>query len=72
MAEEQANNRVSLRDYLEQRFDALDNRLDRRDAIVGDHETRIRVIEKQSTWKWIAHIAQGVGLGLSSWFGTRP
>jgi len=44
---------------------------ERVDIVIEDHENRLRHIEKQSTWKWVAHVAQGIGLGLSSWFGTR-
>jgi len=42
------NGRVSLRDYIELRFDALDQRLD---TILPDHETRIRSLEKREPWR---------------------
>ena len=42
------NGRVSLRDYLELRFDALDQRLD---DVLPDHEDRIRTLEKREPWR---------------------
>ena len=42
------NGRVSLRDYIELRFDALDQRLD---TILPDHEERIRSLEKREPWR---------------------
>jgi len=45
------NGRVSLREYLELRFDALDERLD---EILPDHETRIRTLEKREPWRSLA------------------
>jgi len=42
------NDSVSLRDYLELRFDALDQRLD---DVLPDHETRIRTLEKREPWR---------------------
>lgn len=43
-----SNGRVSLRDYIEQRFDQLDKRLD---DILPDHEDRIRTLEKREPWR---------------------
>jgi len=45
------NGRVSLREYLELRFDALDERLD---EILPDHEKRIRTLEKREPWRSLA------------------
>jgi len=46
-----SNDRVSVREYLELRFNALDERLD---EILPDHETRIRTLEKREPWRSLA------------------
>ena len=40
-----------MREYLELRFDALDERLD---EILPDHEDRIRALEKREPWRSLA------------------
>jgi hypothetical protein len=54
------NTRVSLRELLESRFDALDDKLDERwrvlDLTVVDHEDRIRALEKQTMPRTIAEL----------------
>ena len=56
------NGRVSIRDYFEFRFDALEETLktDREAAKnkTDDHEDRIRSLEKRITW---SNVIQGVG-----------
>ena len=60
------NGRVSLREFIEQRFDALDDRLDQLD----DHESRLRALEKRDPWRtvieaitaMIAVVATALGL----------
>ena len=58
---EPANHRVPLRDLMEARFDALDQRLDTfcraMGDKVGDHETRIRKMEARNL---LGHVAHGV------------
>ena len=51
------NNRVSLRDYIELRFDSLDKRLD---EILPDHETRIRTLEKREPWRSLAEAGSAI------------
>ena len=78
MTEASQNGRVSLRDLFDQRFTALEKRLDDRDAAqaatlkaicddfqsdIGDHETRLRSLEKQSNWHWIT---QGLSVVLAA------
>jgi len=52
---DETNGRVSLRDYIELRFDALDATLaqDRKaeKEKADDHETRIRTLEKREPWR---------------------
>lgn len=52
-----SNGRVSLREYLELRFDALDERLD---EILPDHEDRIRVLEKREPQRTLIEIGTGL------------
>ena len=51
------NNRVSLRDHFDARFDALERRLDK---IADDHEDRIRSLEKQAPLRTVAEAVTGV------------
>jgi len=46
-----SNDRVSVREYLELRFNALDKRLD---EILPDHEDRIRALERREPWRSLA------------------
>jgi len=62
------NNRVSLRDYIELRFDSLDKRLD---EILPDHETRIRVLEKREPWRTLAEAATSIGTVIAIALGVR-
>lgn len=63
------NGRVSLREYLEMRFDALEKKVD---LMIGTHEKRISRLEKQSNWRWLAEgiialaAAVGIGTGVKS------
>lgn len=71
MAEPSRNGQVSLRELFDQRFTALERRLDERDVAqaatlkvicdsfqtdIGDHESRLRSLEKQSNWHWVAQV----------------
>lgn len=48
--------RVSLREFLELRFDALDERLERLD----DHEARIRTLEKERPFRTLGEAITGI------------
>ena len=69
------NGRVSLREFLDARFDALESRLDefctRQDTTNRDVEARLRTLERQSGLKWLAHIGEAVGIVLAAIFGIR-
>ena len=60
------NGRVSLRDYIELRFDALDRRLD---GILPDHEDRIRSLEKREPWRTTAEVVTGIVAITGNFFG---
>jgi hypothetical protein len=69
MTQDQAlNERVSLRDFLEVRFDALDKRLD---EILPDHEDRIRALEKREPWRTLAEAATAIGTAIAIALGFR-
>lgn len=61
-------NRVSLRDYLEQRFDGLDKRLD---DILPDHEHRIRSLEKRQPIRNAIEIVTGVAAAVGVALGFK-
>ena len=63
-----ANGRVSLRDYLEFRFDALDQRLDN---VLPDHEARIRTLEKRAPYRTAAEALTGALAIVSAWWANR-
>jgi hypothetical protein len=65
------NGRVSLRELFDQRFTALEKRLDDQEIAraaalkavcegfqtdIRDHEGRLRSLEKQSNWHWVAQV----------------
>lgn len=62
------NGRVTLRELIEQRFDALDQRLD---MILPDHEDRIRRLERREPWRTAAEIATGIVAVAGNFFGFR-
>ena len=68
-------NRVSLRDYMELRFDALDETLkkDREDAKekMGDHEHRIRSLEKRQPIRNAIEIVTGVAAAVGVALGFK-
>jgi len=80
-----SNGRLSLREHFDFRFDTLEREIRESrddakerervrqklvDAMLEDHETRIRCQERQSVWKWIAQAVVGllalVGIGVGS------
>jgi len=62
------NGRVTLRDYLEQRFDALDARLE---IVLPDHEDRIRTLEKREPYRTAAEALTGVVAMVATYLGWR-
>ena len=67
------NGRVSLRDLIEQRFDALDQRLDTyckvNEKEHDDHETRIRTLEKREPWRNAVEVVLGVLAAIAAALG---
>jgi len=63
-----SNGRVSLRDYIELRFDALDKRLD---EMLPDHEKRIRCLEKREPWRTAAEAFTGIVAMMATYLGWR-
>ena len=51
------NNRVPLREYLEMRFDTLEQKFD--DGF-GDHETRLRRLENERPVRTLSEIGAGI------------
>ena len=45
-----SNGKVSLREFLELRFDAIEMKLDAMCKTADDHETRLRAVENRTTW----------------------
>ena len=68
MSQDTPNGRVSLRDYLELRFDALDQRLD---DVLPDHEDRIRTLEKRGPWRTGIEALTAAGVVVATFLGVR-
>ena len=70
------NSRVSLRDHMNLRFDALERRLDdyckKIDQRLEDHEQRIRAQEKQTPWRTVAESITGILAIVAVGLGLRP
>jgi len=60
--------RVSLRDFIELRFNALDKRLD---EILPDHEDRIRALERREPWRTLAEAGTAIGTAIAIALGFR-
>jgi hypothetical protein len=58
---------VTLREYLELRFDALDERLER----IDDHEDRIRMLEKARPFRTLAEAITGIIALVAMFFGVK-
>ena len=58
---------VSLREYLELRFDALDERLEQ----LGDHETRIRALERDRPRRNIIEAIIAIVAALAAVLGLK-
>jgi len=63
-----SNERVPLREFIEQRFDALDKRLD---EILPDHENRIRTLERREPWRSLAEAGTAIGTVIAIALGIR-
>ena len=61
------NGRVSLREYLELRFDALDERLEQ----LGDHEMRIRALERERPFRTIVEVITGIVAVIATVLGFK-
>ena len=67
------NGRVSLREYIEQRFDGLERRIDAclQDAHEErkDHENRLRALEKREPWRNAVEVILGVLAAIATALG---
>ena len=59
------NNRVPLREYLEYRFNRLEE-------MFGDHEKRLRRLERQAPLSWIATVVVAVASAFGIKTGYSP
>lgn len=62
------NNRVPLREYIELRLNNIEEKLD---AVVEDHEERIRCLEKERPVRTISEVGAGllsvIALAWANW-----
>lgn len=73
------NNRVSLRDFIDQRFNAQDRLIDQRfnaqdkrlDVILPDHEKRIRTLEGREPRRTITEIVTAIVAVVAAILGVR-
>ena len=83
MADGALNGQVSLREYLGDKFTALedkidaynarlDDRIDADNKRLDDHEQRIRAVEKKSFWSNVSDIVIAVGAMVGTIWAGKP
>ena len=63
--------KISMREYLDYRFDSLEKKIDVHCAETERLEVRIRKLEAQTSWQWVGQIIGGIAavFGIRTGFG---